>query len=153
MKFERIRDLMVPLLFLSTPVPEECWLANPRHPVTTAVISLGLDYMAAHFAGVGLLIVVALSSPDLTWLTERCQSCRDLSTHDYRCSVFIMRGQVDWGFAVVLAFGFAAGGWIVQVAVRGGEDHQTSTHRCSGGTCWTKSDFINLYALACDRDL
>ena len=36
--------------------------------------------------------------------------------------VFIVRGQVDWGFAVVLAVGFAIGGWLgARLAVRGGE--------------------------------
>ena len=36
--------------------------------------------------------------------------------------VFIVRGQVDWGVAVVLAVGFAIGGWLgARLAVRGGE--------------------------------
>ena len=36
--------------------------------------------------------------------------------------VFIIRSQVDWGFAAVLALGFALGGWIgARLAVRGGD--------------------------------
>ena len=36
--------------------------------------------------------------------------------------VFVIRGQVDWGFAVVLSVGFALGGWVgARIAVRGGE--------------------------------
>ena len=36
--------------------------------------------------------------------------------------VFIIRNQVDWGFAAVLALGFALGGWIgARLAVRGGD--------------------------------
>ena len=36
--------------------------------------------------------------------------------------VFIVRQQVDWGFALVLAVGFATGGWFgARIAVRGGE--------------------------------
>ena len=36
--------------------------------------------------------------------------------------VFIIRNQVDWGFAAVLALGFALGGWIgARIAVEGGD--------------------------------
>ena len=36
--------------------------------------------------------------------------------------VFIVRDQIDWGFAGFLAVGFAIGGWLgARVAVRGGE--------------------------------
>jgi len=36
--------------------------------------------------------------------------------------VFISRGHVDWGFALLLSIGFALGGWVgARAAVRGGE--------------------------------
>ncbi|GIT68493.1 MAG: hypothetical protein Ct9H300mP26_1800 [Acidimicrobiales bacterium] len=71
------------------------------------------------------------------WVTHRCcpieirsgfsqrkrdQGGRDLHPHRNSLPVFIVRGQVDWGFAVVLAVGFAIGGWLgARLAVRGGE--------------------------------
>ena len=123
--FERIFGiLMAPLPFLSLRSSKNVGSQINWHPVTTAVIfSLGLDYMAAHFKPVWDLIVVALSRSGLDLVNSNAvKVVVILVLTTIAVPVFIVRGQVDWGFAVVLAFGFAAGGWIgARVAVRGGE--------------------------------
>ena len=123
--FERIFGiLMVPLLFLSLRSPKNVGSQINWHPVTTAVIFFGIGlYGGAFQAGVGLLIVVALSRSGLDLVNANAvKVVVILVLTTIAVPVFIVRGQVDWGFAVVLAFGFAAGGWIVaRVAVRGGE--------------------------------
>ena len=123
--FERIFGiLMVPLLFLSLRSPKNVGSQINWHPVTTAVIFFGIGlYGGAFQAGVGLLIVVALSRSGLDLVNANAvKVVVILVLTTIAVPVFIVRGQVDWGFAVVLAVGFAAGGWIgARVAVRGGE--------------------------------
>ena len=123
--FERIFGiLMVPLLFVSLRSPKNVGSQINWHPVTTAVIFFGIGlYGGAFQAGVGLLIVVALSRSGLDLVNANAvKVVVILVLTTIAVPVFIVRGQVDWGFAVVLAFGFAAGGWIgARVAVRGGE--------------------------------
>lgn len=123
--FERIFGiLMVPLLFLSLRSPKNVGSQINWHPVTTAVIFFGIGlYGGAFQAGVGLLIVVALSRSGLDLVNANAvKVVVILVLTTIAVPVFIVRGQVDWGFAVVLAFGFAAGGWIgARVAVRSGE--------------------------------
>ena len=123
--FERIFGiLMVPLLFLSLRSPKSIGSQINWHPVTTAVIFFGIGlYGGAFQAGVGLLIVVALSRSGLDLVNANAvKVVVILVLTTIAVPVFIVRGQVDWGFAVVLAIGFAAGGWIgARVAVRGGE--------------------------------
>lgn len=123
--FERIFGiLMVPLLFLSLRSPKNVGAQINWHPVTTAVIFFGIGlYGGAFQAGVGLLIVVALSRSGLDLVNANAvKVVVILVLTTIAVPVFIVRGQVDWGFAVVLAIGFAAGGWIgARVAVRGGE--------------------------------
>ena len=123
--FERIFGiLMVPLLFVSLRSPKNVGSQINWHPVTTAVIFFGIGlYGGAFQAGVGLLIVVALSRSGLDLvIANAVKVVVILVLTTIAVPVFIVRGQVDWGFAVVLAIGFAAGGWIgARVAVRGGE--------------------------------
>lgn len=123
--FERIFGiLMVPLLFVSLRSPKNVGSQINWHPVTTAVIFFGIGlYGGAFQAGVGLLIVVALSRSGLDLVNANAvKVVVILILTTIAVPVFIVRGQVDWGFAVVLAIGFAAGGWIgARVAVRGGE--------------------------------
>ncbi|MGB1733584.1 MAG: sulfite exporter TauE/SafE family protein [Acidimicrobiales bacterium] len=123
--FERIFGiLMVPLLFVSLRSPKNVGSQINWHPVTTAVIFFGIGlYGGAFQAGVGLLIVVALSRSGLDLVNANAvKVVVILVLTTIAVPVFIVRGQVDWGFAVVLAIGFAAGGWIgARVAVRGGE--------------------------------
>lgn len=123
--FERIFGiLMVPLLFVSLRSPKNVGSQINWHPVTIAVIFFGIGlYGGAFQAGVGLLIVVALSRSGLDLVNANAvKVVVILVLTTIAVPVFIVRGQVDWGFAVVLAIGFAAGGWIgARVAVRGGE--------------------------------
>ena len=123
--FERIFGiLMVPLLFLSLRSPKNVGSQINWHPGTTAVIFFGIGlYGGAFQAGVGLLIVVALSRSGLDLVNANAvKVVVILVLTTIAVPVFIVRGQVDWGFAVVLAIGFAAGGWIgARIAVRGGE--------------------------------
>ena len=123
--FERIFGiLMVPLLFLSLRSPKNVGFQINWHPLTTAVVFFGIGlYGGAFQAGVGLLIVVALSRSGLDLVNANAvKVVVILVLTTIAVPVFVIRGQVDWGFAAVLAIGFAAGGWIgARVAVRGGE--------------------------------
>ena len=123
--FERIFGiLMVPLLFLSLRSPKNVGSQINWHPLTTAVVFFGIGlYGGAFQAGVGLLIVVALSRSGLDLVNANAvKVVVILVLTTIAVPVFVIRGQVDWGFAAVLAVGFAAGGWIgARVAVRGGE--------------------------------
>ena len=123
--FERIFGiLMVPLLFLSLRSPKNVGSQINWHPLPTAVVFFGIGlYGGAFQAGVGLLIVVALSRSGLDLVNANAvKVVVILVLTTIAVPVFVIRGQVDWGFAAVLAIGFAAGGWIgARVAVRGGE--------------------------------
>ena len=123
--FERIFGiLMVPLLFLSLRSPKNVGSQINWHPLTTVVVFFGIGlYGGAFQAGVGLLIVVALSRSGLDLVNANAvKVVVILVLTTIAVPVFVIRGQVDWGFAAVLAIGFAAGGWIgARVAVRGGE--------------------------------
>ena len=123
--FERIFGiLMVPLLFVSLRPPKSSGSQINWHPALTTVIffAIGL-YGGAFQAGVGLLIVVALSKAGLDLVNANAVKVVVIFILTaIALPVFIVRGQVDWGFAVVLAVGFAIGGWIgARIAVRGGE--------------------------------
>ena len=123
--FERIFGiLMVPLLFLSLRSPKNVGSQINWHPLISAVVFFGIGlYGGAFQAGVGLLIVVALSRSGLDLVNANAvKVVVILVLTTIAVPVFVIRGQVDWGFAAVLAIGFAAGGWIgARVAVRGGE--------------------------------
>jgi len=123
--FERIFGiLMIPLLFLSLRSPRNVGPEINWHPAITAVVFFGIGlYGGAFQAGVGLLIVIALSRSGLDLVNANAvKVVVILVLTTIAVPVFVIRGQVDWGFAAVLAIGFAAGGWIgARVAVRGGE--------------------------------
>lgn len=123
--FERVFGiLMVPLLILSLRPPkatgdEISWST----PVTAAVFfGIGL-YGGAFQAGVGLLIVVALARSGLDLINANAvKVVVIMALTAIAVPVFILRDQIDWGFAALLAIGFAIGGWVgARVAVRGGE--------------------------------
>tara|TARA_Y100001970_G_scaffold184592_1_gene224513 strand:+ start:8004 stop:8753 length:750 start_codon:yes stop_codon:yes gene_type:complete len=123
--FERIFGiLMIPLLFLSLRSPRNVGPEINWHPAITAVVFFGIGlYGGAFQAGVGLLIVIALSRSGLDLVNANAvKVVVILVLTTIAVPVFVIRGQVDWGFAAVLAIGFALGGWIgARVAVRGGE--------------------------------
>ena len=123
--FERIFGvLMIPLVFLSLRVPRSKGHQISWHPALTAAVffAIGL-YGGAFQAGVGLLIVVALSRSGLDLINANAvKVVVILVLTAMAVPVFIARGQVDWGFAAVLAVGFAVGGWLgARIAVRGGD--------------------------------
>ncbi|MED5552516.1 MAG: sulfite exporter TauE/SafE family protein, partial [Actinomycetota bacterium] len=89
---------------------------------TTVFFGVGL-YGGAFQAGVGLLIVVALARSGLDLVNANAvKVVVILVLTAIAVPVFVIRGQVDWGFAVVLSGGFALGGWLgARIAVRGGD--------------------------------
>ena len=123
--FERIFGvLMIPLVFLSLRVPRSNGHQISWHPALTATVFFGIGlYGGAFQAGVGLLIVVALSRSGLDLINANAvKVVVILVLTAMAVPVFIARGQVDWGFAAVLAVGFAVGGWLgARIAVRGGD--------------------------------
>jgi len=123
--FEQIFGvLMIPLLFISLRPPRTTGSQINWHPALTAVVFFGIGlYGGAFQAGVGLLIVVALSRSGLDLVNANAVKVVVIFVLTaIALPVFIARGQVDWAFAVVLAIGFAIGGWVgARVAVRGGE--------------------------------
>ncbi|MDG2111256.1 MAG: sulfite exporter TauE/SafE family protein [Actinomycetota bacterium] len=123
--FERVFGiLMVPLLVLSLKPPKSTGSEIAWSPLVTSVVffAIGL-YGGAFQAGVGLIIVVALARSGLDLVNANAvKVVVILALTAVATPVFILRGQVDWGFAALLAVGFAIGGWLgARVAVRGGE--------------------------------
>jgi len=123
--FERIFGvLMLPLLFVSLRTPKSSGSQINWHPALTTTIFFAIGmYGGAFQAGVGLLIVVALAKSGLDLVNANAVKVVVIFIlTGIALPVFIVRGQVDWGFALVLAAGFAIGGWLgARIAVRGGE--------------------------------
>lgn len=123
--FERIFGvLMLPLLFVSLRTPKSSGSQINWHPALTTTIFFAIGmYGGAFQAGVGLLIVVALAKSGLDLVNANAVKVVVIFILTaIALPVFIVRGQVDWGFALVLAVGFAIGGWLgARIAVRGGE--------------------------------
>lgn len=123
--FERMFGVvMIPLLFLSLrPPPAELTLGVAwRAPFRVLVFfAIGL-YGGAFQAGIGLLLVVALarSGMDLV-VANSVKVVVILAITLMALPVFIVRGTVDWGPALVLATGFAVGGAVgARLTVIGG---------------------------------
>jgi uncharacterized membrane protein YfcA len=80
-------------------------------------------YGGAFQAGVGLLLVAALSRSGFDLVNAN--AVKVVITVALALSalpVFILNGQVAWGPALVLAAGFAAGGFVgARLTVKGGE--------------------------------
>ena len=123
--FERVFGvLMIPLGLLSFRTPIASGRQSSWHPALTAAIFFVIGvYGGAFQAGVGLLIVVALARSGLDLINANAvKVVVILVLTAIAVPVFVIRGQVDWGFAVVLSVGFALGGWVgARIAVRGGE--------------------------------
>ena len=123
--FERVFGvLMIPLVFLSFRTPIATGRQISWHPALTAAIFFAIGvYGGAFQAGVGLLIVVALARSGLDLINANAvKVVVILVLTAIAVPVFVIRGQVDWGLAVVLSVGFALGGWVgARIAVRGGE--------------------------------
>ncbi len=123
--FEKIFGvLMIPLVFLSLRAPATTGRQISWHPALTTAVFFGVGlYGGAFQAGVGLLIVVALARSGLDLVNANAvKVVVILVLTAIAVPVFVIRGQVDWGFAVVLSGGFALGGWLgARIAVRGGD--------------------------------
>jgi len=116
--------LMVPLLILSLRPPQSTGTEITWSPVLTAAVFFGIGlYGGAFQAGVGLIIVVALSRSGLDLVNANAvKVVVIMALTAMAVPVFISRGHVDWGFALLLSIGFALGGWVgARAAVRGGE--------------------------------
>ena len=123
--FERIFGiLMVPLLILSLRPPKArsddiVW---PRALTVVVFFAIGL-YGGAFQAGVGLILVLALSHAGLDLVNANAVKVVVIAVLTaVAVPVFILNDQVHWGFALIVAAGFAVGGWLgARLAVRGGE--------------------------------
>ncbi len=118
--------LMVPLLLVSLRPPRvSASSSGPTWsgPVAT-VVFLGIGiYGGAFQAGIGLLLVLALSRSgvDLV-LANSIKVVVVLAVTVMALPVFVIGGSVDWGPALVLAAGYAVGGFMgARVTVVGGE--------------------------------
>ena len=123
--FEQIFGiLMIPLLVVSLRTPKTVGSAISWRPAVSAIVFFGIGlYGGAFQAGVGLLNVVALARSGLDLVNANAVKVVVILVLTLiAVPVFIVRQQVDWGFALVLAVGFAIGGWFgARIAVRGGE--------------------------------
>ncbi|WP_423916313.1 sulfite exporter TauE/SafE family protein [Candidatus Poriferisodalis sp.] len=123
--FERIFGiLMVPLLILSLRPPKARGddIVWPRALTVVVFFAIGL-YGGAFQAGVGLILVLALSHAGLDLVNANAVKVVVIAVLTaVAVPVFILNDQVHWGFAVIVAVGFAVGGWLgARLAVRGGE--------------------------------
>lgn len=123
--FERVFGvLMVPVLILSLwpPKARGTEIVWPRAITVVVFFVIGL-YGGAFQAGVGLLLVFALSHAGLDLVNANAVKVVVIAALTVvAVPVFILNDQVHWGFAVVVAAGFAVGGWLgARWAVRGGE--------------------------------
>lgn len=125
--FERVFGfVMIPVLVLSLRRPDVDAMANrPQWPhwLTTVVFfGIGL-YGGAFQAGVGLMMIVALSRAGVDLVVaNNIKSIITFVFTVFALPVFIINGDVDWPPALVLAAGLAAGGYIgARITVAGGE--------------------------------
>jgi uncharacterized membrane protein YfcA len=126
--FERVFGiLMVPLLLIAlrppkVPLASEGPAAWPV-PVTAVVFFFVGCYGGAFQAGIGLLLVLALSRSGLDLVVANSIKVLVILVVTLAAlPVFIVGGRVDWGPALVLALGFAVGGALgAHLTVGGGE--------------------------------
>lgn len=123
--FERVFGvLMVPILIISVrkpKIPE----GGKHWPLwVTMLVFFGVGaYGGAFQAGIGLLLIVALSRSGLDLVTANSvKVLLNLSVSLVALPVFLSQGFFDVGPAVALAGGFALGGALgANISVRGGE--------------------------------
>lgn len=116
--------LMIPLIIFSIRKPQfrtdaQTW----SRPVTTIVFFLIGIYGGAVQAGVGLVLLAALTRAGYDLV--KANSIKVIITFTVTCialPVFIVQGKIVWLPAIILAVGLTTGGWFgAHVAVRGGE--------------------------------
>ena len=125
--FERVFGfVMIPILIMSLRRPDvEAMADRPQWPtwLTTIVFfAIGL-YGGAFQAGVGLMMIVALSRAGVDLVVaNHIKVIVTLVFTVFALPVFIVNGDVDWAPALVLAVGFAVGGYLgARLSVAGGE--------------------------------
>jgi uncharacterized membrane protein YfcA len=116
--------LLVPIVLLTIFRPKPQPGSEPWSPVTQVIVFFAIGcYGGAFQAGVGLVLLWALTRAGLDLV--RANSVKvviNLVVTSFALPVFIVKGQVAWGPALVLAAGFLAGGWLgAKWAVSGGE--------------------------------
>jgi len=116
--------LMVPILILSLrkPKPRADGTTWPRWLTLLVFFGIGL-YGGAFQAGIGLLLIVALSRSGLDLvLANSVKVLVNLAVSLVALPVFVSQGFFEWLPAVILATGFALGGTLgAAVSVKGGE--------------------------------
>ena len=123
--FERVFGLiMIPLILLTIWKPKVDTEAKSWPvPVTVGVFFFIGIYAGAIQAGVGLVLLAALSRSGFDLVTANV--VKVIFTFFATCialPVFILEGNVRWLPALVLAVGLSIGGWTgAKLAVRGGE--------------------------------
>ncbi len=102
--------------------PPSAAIAWPRYVTIPVFVAIGM-YGGAFQAGVGLVIVLALSRAGLDLVNANAVKVVVIAMLTaVAIPVFIFSDQVHWGYAVIVSVGFAVGGWIgAHFAVRGGE--------------------------------
>ncbi len=123
--FERVFGIvMLPIIFLSIRKPKPRLDAEPwSTPVTVAVFTAVGLYGGAVQAGVGLVMLAALTRAGYDLVTaNNIKVVANLTLTAVVLPIFIVQGKVDWVPALILAAGLTAGGWIgAHAAVKGGE--------------------------------
>lgn len=123
--FERVFGfLMVPILILSIrkPRPKPGPSGWPLWLTLTVFFGIGM-YGGAFQAGIGLLLIVALSRSGLDLVTANSVKVLvNLAVSSVALPVFIVQGFFELAPAVILGLGFAVGGWFgANLSVKGGE--------------------------------
>ena len=118
--------VMIPILVLSLRQPDAEALADrPQWPTwLTTLVFFGIGvYGGAFQAGVGLIMIVALSRAGVDLVTaNNIKAIVTFVFTFFALPVFIIAGDVEWAPALVLACGLATGGYIgARVTVVGGE--------------------------------
>lgn len=118
--------VMIPVLVMSLRKPDVAAMADrPQWPtwLTTLVFFLIGVYGGAFQAGVGLMMIVALSRAGVDLVVaNNIKVIVTMVFTVFALPVFIVNGDVEWAPALVLAAGLAVGGFVgAHITVAGGE--------------------------------
>src|SRR5690606_24912241 len=104
--------LMIPLIIAAIRKPEIHAGRQWSRPVTVVVFFLIGIYGGAIQAGIGLVLLAALTRAGFDLVTaNHIKVLVSFVVTAVALPVFVASGQVTWAPALVLAAGFAAGGW------------------------------------------